>query len=167
MTTPDELSPEERSKITDFLDSHPIGVIATVDEAGNPHASTIYFSVDDNLHVTFTTKEDTAKSKHIKNHPAVMLVAYDSESQASVQLTGKALEVQDPEEAQAIYHGTLHAAKQTGEDNVPPIAKIPAGPYIAYKIMPEDIWMNEYSWGNTFTNALSQAEEPASTDDPD
>lgn len=165
-TSPNELSPQERSKIVDFLDSHPVGVIATVNSDGNPHASTIYFSVDNDLNVSFTTKRDTNKHKNISQHDTVMLAAYDSESQSTVQLTGRATEVHEPEQAQQIYRGTLRAADHTGEDNVPPIAKIPAGPYVAYIIRPSDIWMSDYSWGNNFANALSQLQEPANTDDP-
>lgn len=166
-TSPTDLSPQERSKITDFLDSHPIGVLATVDEVGNPHASTIYFGIDTDLNVTFTTKRDTIKHQNIVHHNTVMLAIYDSESQSAVQLNGKAEEVEDPETAQKIYHVTLRAAKQTGEDTVPPIAKIPAGPYVAYTITPDNIWMSEYGWGNNFMNALSKAQDPVNTDDPD
>jgi len=166
LTPPSELSQEDRTKINDFLDSHPIGVLATVDASGNPHASTIYFSVDSDLNLTFTTKRDTDKSKNIAFNPKVMLDVYDSESQASVQASGTAIEVTDPEAAQKIYHGTLRAAKQTNEDPVPPIAKIAAGPYVAYQIKPENIWLSEYGWGNDLTNALSKLGEPVDNEDP-
>lgn len=165
-TSPDELSQQERLKIADFLDSHPIGVLATVDKKGNPHASTIYFAVDGDLNVTFTTKRDTYKYENISEHDTVMLAAYDSESQTAVQVLGKAVEVNDPDLAHKIYHGTLRAAKQTGEDSVPPIAKIPAGPYVAYSITPDDIWMSEYGWGNSFASALAELSVPENTEDP-
>jgi len=141
---PSELSQEERSKIVDFLNSHPVGVLATVNDDGSPHASTIYFSIDSDMNITFTTKRDTNKRENIARNNTVMLVAYDSESQSAVQAKGPAIEETDPEVMQKIYHGTLRGAKQTGEDNVPPIAKIPAGPYVAYTIKPEDIWISEY-----------------------
>lgn len=165
---PGELNQEERMKIVDFLDSHPIGVLATVDAEGNPHASTIYFSVDSDMNISFTTKRDTNKNGNIVRNNTVMLVSYDSESQTSVQSKGKVIEVKDPEAAQKIYHGTIRGAKQTGEDNVPPIAKIVAGPYVAYTIKPENIWISEYGWGNSFTNAIEQAVAPEeiSAEDP-
>jgi general stress protein 26 len=164
-----DISSEDRSKIADFLDSHPVGVLATVDEYGDPNASTIYFKVNDDLEVTFTTKRDTKKHQNIENKSKVMLVVYDAENQSAVQLSGYAKEEKDPETAQNIYHGTLHAAEQTGEDVVPPIAKIAAGPYVAYSLIPSIVSMSEYGWGNNFKSAMEQAGQPAedlSTEDP-
>lgn len=166
---PSELNKEERSKIVDFFDSHPIGVLATVDTDGNPHASTIYFSIDSDMNITFTTKRDTHKRENIAHNSSVMLVAYDSESQTAAQAKGSAVEVTDLVKAQNIYHGTLRGAKQTSEDNVPPIAKIAAGPYVAYTIKPDNIWISEYGWGDNFANTMEQAGAPnekLSTQDP-
>lgn len=165
-TTPKDLSPDERQKIVGFLASHPVGVLATVDANGNPHASTIYFAVDDNLNFTFTTKRDTEKQKNIKSNNNVMLVAFDAPSQAAVQVRGKATKVTDPIAMQNIYRGTLRAARRTGEDVVPPIAKIAAGPYTAYIIKPDNIWRSEFGWGDNFALALIHASDPKSTEDP-
>jgi len=166
---PSELNQEERSKIVDFFDSHPIGVLATVDADGNPHASAIYFSIDSDMNVTFTTKRDTYKRENIAHNNTVMLVAYDSESQTAAQVKGKAIEVTDPELAQKIYHGTLRGARQTGEDKVPPVAKIAAGPYVAFTVKPDNIWISEYGWGDSFASAMEEAsnskDEP-NTEDP-
>jgi general stress protein 26 len=165
-TKPSELSPVDQNAIRDFLMGHPVGVLATVDAVGDPHASTIYFSVDSDLTITFTTKRDTRKYENIAHHTIVMLAVYDSESQTVVQVKGAAQEVVDPIEAQKIYHGTLHAAKQTGEDNVPPIAKIAAGPYVAFKVSPDNIWMSSYGWGDSFAAALDSANEASPSGDP-
>jgi general stress protein 26 len=165
-TTPSELSQQERAKITDFLDSHPVAVIATVDENGDPNASPIYFAVSSDLTIAFTTKRDTNKHNNITRHSQVMLAVYDAESQTSVQLSGQAIEETNPENAQTIYHGTLQAAKQTSEDNVPPIAKIAAGSYVAYTVSPDNIWMSEYSRDDSYTNALSHIADTNSLNDP-
>lgn len=165
-TTPSQLSQIERRKIMDFLDSHPVAVLATIDNTGNPSASPIYFAVSSDLVITFTTKIDTNKHKNITRHSQVMLAVYDAESQTAVQISGPAVEEKDPETAQKIYHGTLQATKQTGEDNVPPIAKIAAGPYIAYSINPDNIWMSEYGHGDSYANALNHATDPADISDP-
>lgn len=155
-----DISQSDRSKIGDFLDSHPVGVLATVDENGDPNASTIYFGADNDLSITFTTKRDTRKHQNIERHNKVMIVVYDAETQSAVQLSGKAVEEKDAEAAQSIYHGTLQAAKQTGDDTVPPIAKISAGPYVAYKIELDMISMSEYGWGDGLANAVEQAGLP-------
>jgi len=161
---PNELTQEERASIVEFLHTHPLGVLATVDEDGNPHASPIYFSVDGDMNISFTTKLETQKSKNIARNKMVMLVAYDSENQAAVQAKGPAVEVKDPAKRLEIYHGTLRGAKITGEDNVPPIAKINAGPFAAYTITPEDIWLSEYGWGDSFANALKEISQHTDDD---
>lgn len=165
-TTPQDLSPEQRQKIYKFVAGHPIGVLATVDTGGRPHASPIYVGVDKHLNIAFTTKRDTDKHENIQHHNAVMLTVFDAKSQTVVQLSGTAQEVTDLDEVQQTFHATLEAADQTAEDSVPPIAKISAGPYIAYRIVPDNVWMNEYGWGSSFRNALDSVNKAAESGDP-
>jgi hypothetical protein len=141
-------------------------VLAVVDTEGNPHASTIYFSVDEELNITFTTRQDTFKYKNLSKHDAVMLVVFDALKQMAVQIRGRATKVTNPETAHAIYQGTLRAAKKTGEDIVPPVAKTAAGPYVAFTIHPSYIQLSEYGWGDNFANALEHAGDPNRTGDP-
>jgi general stress protein 26 len=156
----------EREKIISFLAASPVGVLAVVDTEGNPHASTIYFSVDEKLNITFTTKQNTFKYKNLLKHDTVMLVVFDASKQMAVQISGQATEVTDPDTAHTVYQGTLHAAKETGEDVVPPVAKIAAGPYVAFTIHPTSIQLSEYGWGDNFAKALKHADEPHQTGDP-
>jgi len=165
-TTPNELSPDERAKIHHFLVSHPVGVLATVDPDGEPQASAIYFSVDNDLHIRFTTKEGTRKYANIANHPSVVLAVYDAADQALVQIEGRAVERTDHEEQKEAYEGTIHAAGQTGADVVPPIAKIPAGKYVAFEIEISNIHMAEYGWGDNFANAMHKADSEPTGGDP-
>jgi nitroimidazol reductase NimA-like FMN-containing flavoprotein (pyridoxamine 5'-phosphate oxidase superfamily) len=129
---PAALTSLEREKIVSFLLKHPVGVLATIDSMGHPQASTIYFTVNHDLYLTFTTKRETHKYENISRHTTVALVVYDAESQTEVQINGQAIEVTNLEDQEAIYYGTLHAAQQTGEDPVPPIAKIVAGTYVGF-----------------------------------
>lgn len=163
---PDELDPSQRDKVLSFLRSNPVGVLACVDTTGNPHASTIYFSVDDGLHINFTTKHDTFKYKNISQHDTVMLVVFDAASQAAIQISGQAVEVTDQAAALNIYRDTLVAAKQTGEDVVPPVAKLAAGRYAAFTVTPDYIKLSEYGWGDNFAHALEHADDPNASGDP-
>lgn len=160
-TKPDELSHQERLKVVNFLQTHPVGVLSSVDSRGNPHASPIYFSASDDLVISFTTKQDTVKHANLTANNHVMLVAYEAKDQAAVQISGRAMEVKGGSEVQKIYHGTLKAAKQTGDDVVPPVAKIMGGPFVAYNIEVDNIWMTEYGHGDSFARALRASTEPA------
>jgi general stress protein 26 len=94
-TTVKQLEPAQKEKITKFLQLHRVGVLATVDANGDPHGSTIYVNVDDNLSITFTTKRETQKFKNIAGHNKIMIVTCDAAAQAAVQISGKAVEVHD------------------------------------------------------------------------
>ena len=168
MSTPDELNQNQKQDIKEFLDTHPVGVLATVSAEKTPDASTVYFSSDDNLTIAFTTKRDTLKHANIELHPTVALAVYDAASQTTLQITGAAKEVRDEADAQEIYRRTVHSAQQTGSDTVPPIAKISAGPYVAYRVEPESIIFTHYGHGNSFNNALKHAVDfnDEDTDDP-
>lgn len=164
-TSPSDLTPAERQKIIDFLSANPVGVLATVDADGDPHASTIYVGVDADLNVSFTTKRDTTKYKNIAGHDRVMLTCFDAANQAEVQVSGPAIAVTDPAATHQIYHGTLRAAETTGEDVVPPVAKM-TGEYVAFSIQPDNIWLSDYGWGNNFVHALKHASDADNSGDP-
>ncbi|HSW79352.1 MAG TPA: pyridoxamine 5'-phosphate oxidase family protein [Candidatus Saccharimonadales bacterium] len=164
--TPDKLSSENYAEILEFLKSHPIGVLATIDENGDPNASTIYFSVDDKLRISFTTKRETRKFENIARHNKVALVAYEAKDQSAVQVSGRAEEVKDEQEALDIYNGTVNAAKKTSEDNVPPVAKYSGGPFAAFRIEIEDIRLMAYGKGDRFSKSMEKASSPPSTGDP-
>ena len=89
-----------------------------------------------------------------------------AESQTAVHIRGRAIEVTEHEAQHRIFSGILHAAEQTGEDVVPPVAKIAAGPYASFKIDISDIQLLEYGWGNNFLHALKHANDHQSSGDP-
>jgi len=134
-------SSESNKGIYDFLKSHPIGVLATVDPNHNPHAVVIYFSVDEEFMITFITKRGTKKSDNIERANHVMLVAYEASSQTTAQITGLAEEIVDAVAAKKAFKNMLQAAEQTSESGDPPITKLYAGQYIAYRIKPIQIRM--------------------------
>ncbi len=163
---PSEMDRNQRQKIVEFLKSHPVGVLACVDTEGNPHASAVYFSTDENLQVSFTTKRETFKYTNIMRHDTVMLVVLDAQSQTSVQISGHACLVTDEQAGRAIYQNTIAAAGSTGDDNVPPIAKITAGQNVAFTIQPDYVKLSEYGWGDNFVHAMEHADDPNISGDP-
>jgi len=165
-TTLQELTKSQREKIINFLRKHPVGALATISADGDPYASAIYIAVDDELTISFTTKNETAKYKNIVHHNKVSLVVFDPASQTSVQVDGQAVKIDDPYDQQATFHSTIEAAKQTGGDTVPPIAKISAGQYVGFSIKIKTISLSEYGWGNNTARALEHAADKPPTGDP-
>lgn len=134
-------SPETIAHVKDFLTSQPVGVISTVNSKGRPHAAVVYFNVNEDLSLTFLTKIDTQKYRNLKRNNHVMIVAYEQESQTTVQVEGQAINITDTPEAEEVFKRTLQSVEKTSESGVPPISKLHAGHYVAYKIVPSQIRM--------------------------
>jgi general stress protein 26 len=132
---------EKREHILEFLQNHKIGVLATVDPNGDPNAAAIYFTVDDALNVSFLTKSGTKKHDNLKRHTHSMLVVYEASSQTTVQIKGIASEMTGVSEVQSIFADILKLSMETSEGGAPPISKLQAGKYVAYRLEPKEIRM--------------------------
>jgi general stress protein 26 len=135
-------SSESNQRVYDFLKSHPVGVLAMVDPNGNPHATVIYFSIEEDFSISFTTKRDTKKHDNLQHNNHVMLVAYEAETQTTTQVIGTAEDITDAQQAQETFTNTQIAASETSEEaGEPPISKLYAGEYVAYSLKPAQIRM--------------------------
>lgn len=135
---------ESQEHILDFLKQNAVAVLATVDNHKHPHAAAIYYVVDDDLCFFFITKRETAKNQNLqKNHQAA-LVIYEASSQTTVQANGSVNEETDATKAQDIFKKVLKLSLATSETGVPPISKLQAGAYIAYKFKPESVRMASF-----------------------
>lgn len=134
-------SPESEDIIRDFLHAHYSGVLATVDTEGNPHAATVYFTVDDDFFITFATKTETQKYKNMENNNHVAFVCSNEEVQTAVQITGQVEKVTDPKEHQAMLNSMYRFSEMMSKVELPPIEKLFAGDYVTMKITPQFIKM--------------------------
>lgn len=145
LTKPDTIkrtqATERNQRIYSFLQSQPIGVLATVDPNNDPHAAVIYFSVDDDFNILFVTKRDTKKSDNIEHNSHVMMVVYEAASQTTAQITGIAKQVTDTDIVAEALAGNVAAASQTSESGQSPLDKLRAGSHVAYCIQPASIKM--------------------------
>jgi nitroimidazol reductase NimA-like FMN-containing flavoprotein (pyridoxamine 5'-phosphate oxidase superfamily) len=112
-----------------------------VDEHNNPHATVIYYSVDTNFVISFTTKAETKKHDNISKNSNVQLVVYEPSLQITVQVTGRAEIVENQGKALDILHETHVAAGNMSQSGVAPIDKLFAGQYVMYHIVPSTIRM--------------------------
>ncbi len=135
----------DKQKIYEFLKSHPIGVLSTVDSKNNPHATTIYVIVEEDLTLKFLSKHDTQKIQNIENNPNVMLVVFDAKTQTNLQVVGKAEDISsDEKRAGHVFKEILEITRQTSQADVPPVSKLFAGSYVAYEIKPKQIRYSTY-----------------------
>jgi len=134
-------SPESAGLIRDFLKDHRSGVLATSDKNGNPHAAAIYFSADDEYNLLLATKTETQKYKNIMENNHVAFVCYDEASQTTVQISGHAEKVENPDEKQIAMNAMYRFSEATSKVELPPIEKLYAGDYVVLKLIPQVIKM--------------------------
>lgn len=135
----------DKQKVYEFLKSHPIGVISTVDSDNKPHATTIYVVVEEDLKLKFLSKRDTQKIQNIENNNHIVLVVFDAKTQTNLQVIGTVEDISDDEKrAGQVFKKVLEITRQTSQADVPPVSKLFAGNYVAYEIKPKQIRYSNY-----------------------
>lgn len=138
--------PVINSRVLAFLQQQLSGVIATVDSRGNPHASVVYYSADDDYTIRFLTKQQTTKSKNLQRDNRCSFVVYDEMAQTTVQAIGRAKPLTGEDDIHDSFIKTLVSSLQTSENGIPPISKLSAGDYIVYELKPTRLTMASYAW---------------------
>lgn len=140
-----ESSPGTYERIYDFLIGNPTGVLATITAENKPHATTIYFFTDEALQIYFMTKSLTLKSKNLRQNPSAAIVSFDEISQTSVQITGSATEVTEPDLRRRVLMKLDELPLMTVYASSAPITKLDAGDYVVYALSPTVIRMAIFS----------------------
>lgn len=129
----------------EFLKHHPVGVLATVDPNGEPHAAAIYFSVDNHQNISFMTKTGTKKADNLLHDNHAVLVVYEAATQTTVQITGEVSEIKDHAEVNEVFAHMLNASADTSGSSVAPLTKLKEGDYITFRLKPKQIRMAVFS----------------------
>lgn len=146
-------SAESKQKIYEFLNTHPVGVLSTADEDGNPHASVIYFSISEEFAITFVTRKRTRKYQNLQQDPRAMLVVFDSAGQVTVQISGVVQMIEEPTDLRQALQYMVKASYTTSKPgSPPPITKLDAGEYVAYQLLPQEIRYALFTQSDTSGN---------------
>jgi nitroimidazol reductase NimA-like FMN-containing flavoprotein (pyridoxamine 5'-phosphate oxidase superfamily) len=148
--------------IAAFLKRNHIAVLATADKTtAVPHAATIYYGTDSQMNIYFITKVKTKKAENIRSNPAVALTVYEANTQSTLQVTGTATEVLDPQiKAKALKLMSKYSKETAGTEQTP-ISRLYAGDEVLYKLWPQTIRLGEYKYGpaNAIFDTATPAEE--------
>jgi len=141
---------ESRQHLLDFLEHNKVGVLATANNLGKPHAATVYVTFDQDLNLYFLTRTNTQKSRNIQSNNQVALAIYNAPSQTTLQAEGTAVEVTDPSQVQWITNDIWRVATQTSPDTQPPQAQLTgAGYYAVYKLLAPSLRLATYAHQNS------------------
>ena len=132
---------DKNKRIFEFLKNNNIGVISTVDPNNEPHSAVVYYSVDEQFQITFTTKQKTKKVTNLSSNNHAMFIVYDPSTQTTVQVTATSENLAGTPELPEIFRATIEASMDSSESGVPPISKLAAGDYTAFRLHPVQIRM--------------------------
>ena len=143
---------DRQKRIYGFLHRNHVGVLATVDPNHEPHGSVIYYVIDEQFTVSFLTKTSTKKYDNLINNDHSVLVVFESTSQTVAQVIGKATEIRDVDDINDIAAAVFENSLKGRKPGIPPVAKLPDGEFVAFRIVPDQIKLATYSHpdgGNT------------------
>lgn len=138
-------SPESPDLIYNFLNGRYSGVLATADEAANPHAAAIYYTIEKDFSIYFATKKETQKFKNLEVNKQAALVVYDEVQQTTVQVFGHAEVELDHQKKQSVIENIFKSSAERSLETLPPAEKLWAGEYVSVKIIPQVIKMAVYA----------------------
>lgn len=138
-------SDESRDFIASFLNTHPSGVLATSDREALPHAAVVYFELHQDFTLTFATKTETQKYRNIEQNKQVAFAVYDEKDQTAVQIIGRVEAIDDNDEHLEVLDYMYNLSPKLSMPMVPPVARLNAGEYVAFRLLPSEIKMAIYS----------------------
>jgi len=127
-----------------FLKGHQAGVLATVSADGQPHASAVYYTVDDDFNVYFLTQSSSRKAQAIAANPRVAFTVGTQDVPQTVQLEGIAEEIRyEPEKndkAAKLAEGFMSASTYFA-----PVTKLDPASIIIVWIQPKWVRWADYA----------------------
>lgn len=137
---------ESRDRLVRFLENNRVGVLATANRSGKPHAAAVYVTFDQDLNMYFVTRKGTRKSHNLQDNGQVAIAIYNASAQTTLQAEGTAVEVTDPQKARWVFNDIWQIATQASPDNPPPQAQlVGGGDYVAYKLSAPSLRLAMYA----------------------
>ena len=81
---------QKKQLLKEFINTHPLMVLSTVDESGAAHAAPVFVVGDDNFNFWFITPVETKKYLNILKNPEVVLTAVDEDQVTTLHMRAKA-----------------------------------------------------------------------------
>ena len=136
---------DRRRRMYDFLHEHPVGVVSTTDPDGNPHGAVIYFTVDKNFIIRFMTKKQTRKYDNLIHNNRMMLTVFEPLTQSTIQFEGTAIEREGQNATNEVATSLFDTPLATSDSGLPPLAKLQAGAFTTFRVIPILIRMAIYA----------------------
>ncbi len=128
----------------EFLLSHNIGVLSTIDEKGEIQSRTVYYSTDVTGHLYILTKTGTQQVRNLFTNQRVTLVSYDDITYQTIQVQGVGELENDPAKKQEVYHALTDVRDSQGNPRLIPITSFQGGVFVVIRITPTAINFTDF-----------------------
>lgn len=129
---------------TEFLRSHDVAVLSTINEDDEIDAATIYYIVDRDNRIYFITKSSTAKAHNLYVHGYVALTIFDEEKMSTAQIKGICDFEDSPEIKNYVYSQITKPRQYGGVQMSVPVTKIKEGSYEVFCITMTECKYRDY-----------------------
>lgn len=129
-----QVAPALNDEAVNFLRSHDIGVLSTVDRNGNLHGATVYYYLDATNYIYFVTKAGTQKAQDVFTNQQVAFTVFDQPKAQTAQIQGMAEIVTNPGERQSLLNFFTQPRDYEGQLLPPPISTVHEESYMAVRI---------------------------------
>jgi nitroimidazol reductase NimA-like FMN-containing flavoprotein (pyridoxamine 5'-phosphate oxidase superfamily) len=139
MRTPENI----REEALEFLQNNVTAVLATCLD-GQPHATAIYYDVDDDFNIYFLTKQNTQKNIQAGINSRVALVVGTGPELITAQIRGRAELLTGEAKENAVNRMIVrHSKKFLSNLPIQSMLELRESKLVAYKIMPRElVFMN-------------------------
>lgn len=128
-----------------YIKSHDLAVLSTVDRTGNVFGAVVYYSVDLNNNLYIITKSETTKSRNIFAQSQVAVTIHETGSLQTLQLQGIAEIETDIQIKERVFNALIKPRNYNNGKQLPPVANINGGAYMVIKIIPLSVKFNDYT----------------------
>jgi uncharacterized protein YhbP (UPF0306 family) len=137
----------DKNQLVTLLKEQAIAVLSTVDNDGQVHGSTMFFTVNDDLSFYLLTKSTTRKFESLQNNNGVALTIIFENQQKTTQIEGN---VENVASGTDEYRNVIVSLseKNAVQGNIswpPPLSKIPDADLVIYKLIPKWVRYSDYS----------------------
>lgn len=140
--------PPYEALITDeplnFLESHEVGVLSTVERTGAVSGAVVYYTMMDD-YPYFITKENSRKADNILNNQHVAFTVFDEAKLQTIQLQGIVEQIHSDAHKLEILTAIVHPRTYADGSHKPPILRIGPDGIQTYRIVPTKFDFIDYS----------------------
>lgn len=129
---------------TEFLRSHDVAVLSTINQDEEIDAATIYYLIDRDNRIYFITKSSTAKAHNLYMHTYVALTIFDEAKMSTAQIKGICDFEDSPEIKNYVYSQITRPRQHGGVQMSVPVTKIKEGSYEVFCITMTECKFRDY-----------------------